>query len=126
MQILDKYGYLESALGYIEKQIISGKGLQKIAKKTGINEDLLKNLSLALKGFSEKQVLTSIAEKLEEGHSSLSGAIGEIDGTDLSVELQGNKAFVLLTVVCDIVSNDETEDKIKLEIQIISKNNIKI
>ena len=55
MQIIDKYGYLESAIGYIEKGIASGRGLQKIAKKAGINEDLIKNLSVLLNGFSEKQ-----------------------------------------------------------------------
>ena len=57
MEIIDKYGYLEAALDYIEKNIVSGRGLQKLAKKAGVNEDLVKNLSSALSGFSEKMFL---------------------------------------------------------------------
>lgn len=121
MQIIDKYGYLESALDYIESSIISGKGLQKIAKKTRISEDLIKNLSLALKGFSEKQLLTFIEETLEGDHSSLGGADAEVISTDVGIEVKKNKAFVSLNILCDIVIDDQVEDKAKLYIKIFSK-----
>lgn len=124
MEIIDKYGYLESALEYIEKNIVSGKGLQKIAKKARINEGLLKNLSLSLKNFSEKQFFTALQEKIEESHSSISGADAEILSADISVETQKNKAYILMSVVCDIVIDGEQEDKIKMDIKIFSKNNI--
>ena len=126
MEIIDKYGYLESALDYIEKNIVSGRGLQKIAKKARINEDLLKNLSLLLSSFSEKMFFIALQEKIEERHSSMSGAEAEISGTDISIETQKNKAFVLMNLICDIVIDGEKEDKIKMDIKIFSKIDIKI
>lgn len=126
MEIIDKNGYLESALEYIEKNIVSGKGLQKIAKKAGVSEGLLKNLSFSLKNFSEKQFFTALHEKIEESHSSLSGANAEISGADISVETQKNKAFVLMNITCDIVVDGEKEDRIEMDIKIFSKNNIRI
>lgn len=126
MEIIDKYGYLESALEYIEKNIVSGRGLQKIAKKARINEDLLKNLSLSLRGFSEKQFFVALQEKIEERHSSISGADAEILAADISVETQKNKAYILMSIVCDIVIDGEHEDKLEMDIKIFSKNNIQI
>jgi len=124
MEIIDRAGYLESALRYIGKNIISGRGLQKIAKKTGINEGLLKNLSLSLKKFSEKHLFTILHEKLEESHSSLAGATAEISGADISVESRKGRAFILMNIDFDIKADDETEDKIKIEARIFSRNNI--
>ena len=57
MEIIDKYGYLESALGYIEKNIVAGRNLQKLAEKSRVNMNLLKKLSAALLNFSERQFL---------------------------------------------------------------------
>lgn len=126
MQIIDKHGYLEDALDYIEKNVVSGRGLHKIAKKARINEDLLKNLYLSLKDFSEKQFFVALQGKLEDKHSSISGANVEVSGADISIETQKNKAFVLMSLICDIVVDGEREDKIKIEIKIFSKNNIQI
>ena len=124
MGIIDKYGYLESALGYIEKNIMSGRGLQKIAKKARVNEDSLKNLSLSLSNFSEKQFFVALQEKIEERHSSLSGADVEISGADISIELIKNKAYVSMSLLCDIVADGEKEDSLKMDIRIFSKDNI--
>ena len=124
MQIMDKYGYLESALDYIEKNVVSGRGLQKIAKKTRINKGLLKNLSLSLKNFSEKQFFTLLQESLEEHHSSLSGAVAEVLATDISVEKDKKGVLVLLNINFDIIMGEEVEDKIALDVKIYSKNNI--
>ena len=126
MEIMDKYGYLESALEYIERYIVSGRGLQKTAKKARISEDLIKNLSSSLSGFSEKQFFVALQEKIEESHSSISGAEAEISGADISIDMHKNKAFVLMNVVCDIVVDGEKEDKLKMDIKIFSKNNIQI
>ena len=126
MEIIDKYGYLESALEYIEKNIVSGRGLHKIAEKTGINEDLLKNLSLSLSGFSEKMFATILQQEIEDRHSSISGADVEISGVDISVETQKKKAFVLMKLICDMVIDGEKDDKIKIDIKIFSKINIQI
>ena len=126
MQIIDKYGYLESALDYIERYLVSGRGLHSIAKKARINEDLVKNLSLALNNFSEKKFLSLIQEKIEDKHSSIPGADIEISEVDISIETEKNKALILMNLGCDIVIDNEKEDKIKLEIKIFSKNNIQI
>ena len=126
MEIIDKYGYLESALEYIDKNIVSGRGLQKIAKKADIQEDLIKNLSLALAGFSEKTFVTILHQEIEDRHSSISGAEVEISGADISLDTQKSKAFILLKLVCDIVIDGENEDKIKIDTRIFSKNNIQI
>ena len=126
MEIIDKYGYLESALNYIERYIVSGRGLQKIAKKARINEDLLKNLSLSLNNFSEKQFFIALQERIEEKHSSLAGADVEISEADISVETIKNKAFVLMNLMCDIVIDGEKEDKIKMDIKIFSKDRIQV
>ena len=126
MEILDKNGYLESALRYIEKNIISGRGLQKIANKARVDEVLLKNLSLSLKNLSEKRLFIALHEKIEDSHSSLSGADAEISGADISIEVDKKKAFILMSVVCDIVIDGEREDRFDLDIKIFSKNNIQI
>jgi hypothetical protein len=126
MEIIDKYGYLESALEYVERHIVSGRGLQKTAKKARISEDLLKNLSLALRNFSEKQFFAVFQEEIEKRHSSVSGADVEISGADISIETQKGKAFILMNLVCDIVIGDEQEDVIKMDIKIFSKNDIQI
>ncbi|MFH1968391.1 MAG: hypothetical protein ABIJ84_03330 [bacterium] len=126
MEIIDKRGYLELALRYIERNIISGRGLQKIAKKAGVTEDLLKSLSLSLKKFSEKQFFTALKERIEEIHSSLSGATAEVSAVDISIEKQENAAFVFLNIVFDIVIDGEQEDEIKINAKIFSKNNMQI
>ena len=135
MQIIDKYGYLDNALDYIEKYVASGRGLQKIAKKARINEDLLKNLFLELKDFSEKQFFMVLQEKIEDRHSSTPGAAAEISGADISIETQQGqqgrahqapRAFILMNLICDIVVDGNQEDRIKIGIKIFSKNNIQI
>jgi len=127
MQIIDKYGYLESALDYIEGNIVSGKGLQKIAARTGIKENSLRTLSLALKSFSEGQFIVALQEKIEESHSSLAGADAEILGADISVEVENHRPFILMKVSVGIVIDGEQEDSLKLDIKILpGKNNIKI
>ena len=127
MQIIDKYGYLESALDYIERNIVSGRGLQKIAKKTGIKEDFLKSLSLSLKGLSEGKFFTLVSESLEDKHSSLSGSVAEVSSVDISIE-EGDKKniYVLLVVSFDIADDGESGDSVNMDIKIFSKNNIKI
>jgi hypothetical protein len=126
MEIIDKYGYLEGALGYIERNIVAGKNLHKLAEKSRVNMDFLKNLSDGLRDFSEKMFFTILQQELEDRHSSISGADVEISGADISVETLKNKAFVLMDLVCDIMSGDEKEDKIKIEIKIFSKIDIRI
>ena len=126
MEIIDKYGYLESALEYIETHIVSGRGLQKIANKTGISEDKIKNLSSALRGFSEKMFFTILRQEIEDQHSSIGGANAEITGVDISIESVKNKAFILMKVICDIVVDNEKEDRLKIDIKIFSKIDIKI
>lgn len=126
MEIIDKYGYLESALEYIEKNIVSGRGLQKTAKKARISEDLIKNLSLSLRGFSEKIFVTILHQEIEDRHSSISGADVEISGADISIEATKNRAFILMDLICDIVIDGEKEDKLKVGVKIFSKNEIKI
>lgn len=120
MDLIDKKGYLKSALRYIEKDIASDRNLKKLAEKAGINEVLIKNLSVSLKKFSEKYFFTVLQEKIEEKHSSLSGAEAEISGVDISLEKHKNKAFVLMNLILDIVSDDEKEDRIELNIKIFS------
>lgn len=126
MQIIDKYGYLESALGYIEKSIASGRGLQRIAKTASINEDFVRDLSLSLKDFSEKQFFTVLQEKLESTHSSLSGAEVEIVVADVGIETYKKKAFVSINLVCDIMIDGEKEDRIDIDVKIFSRDNIQI
>ena len=126
MEIIDKYGYLEGALEYIEKNLISGRGLHEVAEKTGIKEDLLKSLSLSLDGFSEKMFLTILQQEIEDRHSSISGADVEISGVDISLETQKNRAFILMKLVSDIVVDGEKEDKIKMDIKIFSKIDVRI
>jgi len=125
MQIIDKYGYLENAFDYIDRQIVSGRGLKKISKKTGMDEDLLKSLSSVLKDFSEKQFFCVLEEKIEEKHGSAPDDDIEISEVDLSVEREKGKALVLMNLTCDVAVDGEQEDKIKIEIKIFSKNNIK-
>ena len=126
MEIIDKGGYLESALRYIERNIVSGKGLHKIARKSGVSEDLLKNLNLALKNFSEKQFFTALHEAVEESHSSLSGAVAEVSAADISIETRKNKAFICMGLTFNIIYDDEIEDQLNFDVKIFSKNNIQI
>ena len=126
MQIIDKSGYLESALDYIEKNLASGKGLAKIAAKTGIKENSIRTLSLKLRNFSENQFFTQLQEKIEANHSSLGGAEVEISGADISVEMQKGKYFVYMNLNLDIVIEGEIEDRMALNVKIFSKNNILI
>ena len=126
MEIIDKYGYLESALGYIEKNIVSGRGLQSLAKKARVSEDLLKNLSLSLNNFSQKMFFTILHQEIEDRHSSIDGVDAEISLVDISIDTQKKKAFVSMKLVCDIVVDGEKEDKLKMDIKIFAKNNIQI
>ncbi len=126
MQIIDKYGYLDGALDYIEKNIVSGRGLHKVANRARLKEDLVKNLSLRLKNFSEKQFLTLLQQKIEDRHNADLGANAEILSVDLSVESENKKLFIWMDLICNIVIDNEAEDKIKINIKIFSKNNIKI
>ena len=125
MQIIDKYGYLDSALDYIERHVVSGRGLQKIAKKTRINEDLLKNLSLSLKDFSEKNFISVLQDKIEDRRIFKAETEVEISGADISIEQEKGTVFILMNIVCDIVVDGDQEDRIKTNIKIFSKNNIK-
>jgi hypothetical protein len=125
MQIIDKYGYLENALSYIDKQIISGRGLLKISKKAGIEEGPLKNLSLALKDFSEKKLFSVLQEKIDDWDSSTTTAEVEISQVDMGVESQKGKVFILMNLICNIEADGEEKDKIRMDIKIFSKNNIR-
>lgn len=124
MELIDKYGYLDDALNYIERNIIGCKDYKKLAKKAGVNEEFFKNLSKGLKGFSEKIFLTLIRERVEEKHSSLSGADAEVAGVDISIEKQKKSVFILLRLLFEITVDGESEDKVKINIKIFSKNNI--
>jgi len=126
MQIIDKYGYLEDVLDFVEKKIIYGKSLQKLAEKAKVDVRLIESLSKQLKGFSEKYFLTTLAEELENRHSSLSGAVAEISAADAGIEVDRNKVFVSLALNCDIVVGEEREDKAKVHIKIFSKSNMQI
>ncbi|MCX6721938.1 MAG: hypothetical protein NTY04_01990 [Candidatus Staskawiczbacteria bacterium] len=125
MQIIDKYGYLDGAIDYIEKHIVSGRGLQKIAKKARINEDLLKNLSLLLKGFSEQKFISVLQGKIEERRIFKEESEIEISGVDVRLDQEKNNAFIYINITYDIADDGEQEDKAKIEIKIYSKNNIK-
>ena len=57
--------------------------------------------------------MTTLQEKLEERHSSLSGAEVEVSGADVSIENEKKNVFVLLSLVFDIVLDGEKEDKTK-------------
>lgn len=126
MEIIDKRGYLESALGYIEKHIVAGHGLQKLAQKTGVDITLLKKLAQDLHNFSEKQFFTVLQEEIESRHSSISGADVEISGADLSIETEKKRAYILMNVACEVVLDGEKEDKINISAKILSGNNIQI
>ncbi len=126
MQIVDKYGYLEDVLNYIEKNIICAKHFEKLSKKARLSEYLLKKLSKDLQGFSEKYFLTSLQDKLEERHSSLAGAEAEVFLADVGIEVEKSKAFVLICLNWDVVIDEEKEDKITTIVKIFSKNNIQI
>ena len=94
MEIIDKYGYLEDVIGYIEKNIISSRTFKKLAEKSGVNEILLKKLSADLQKFSAKYFFTCLEEELEKNHSSLSGADAEISGADISIETRKGRVFI--------------------------------
>lgn len=126
MEIIDKYGYLEDAMSYIEKSIINKKGWQNIVKKAGIDKEILENLSNKLKDFSETSFFTLLEGKLESIHSSIAGATAEIGGADLGIEVYRNKPFILLNLKWDIVIDDEKEDRVLMEVKIFSKNDIHI
>lgn len=126
MEIIDKYGYLEDVLNYIEKNIIKSRGWQKTAKKAKVKEELLKGLSGKLKYFSETSFFTLLQEKLEDRHSSIAGATAELCGADVGIEVVKNKAFVLINFKWDIVVDGEKEDKVLMDIKMFSKNDIRI
>jgi len=124
MRIIDKHGYLKDALKYIERNIVACRTFQKLASKSGINEVVLRKLSSELQKFSEKYFFSCLEEELEERHSSLSGAGAEISGADISIDVHKDKAFVLISLRFNIVIDDETEDKTKIDIKIFSNKNI--
>jgi len=126
MEIVDRYGYLEDALGYIEKNIIANHNIQKLAKKAGVDEFLLKNLQKGLQHFSEKLFFTTLQEELEDRHSSLLGATAELVFADVKIEVEKNKAFVLACLNWDITIDSEKEDKMTTLVKIFSDKNIQI
>lgn len=126
MEIVDRYGYLEDALGYIEKNIIANHNIQKLAKKAGVDEFLLKNLRKGLQNFSEKLFFSTLQEKLEDRHSSLLGAAAELISADVKIEVEKNKALVLICLNWDITVDGEREDKITTWVKMFSDKNIQI
>ena len=126
MEIIDKYGYLEDALKYIERNIMACRNFQKLALKSGINKVMLKKFSAELQKFSEKHFFICLEEELEKRHSSLSGADAEISGADISIDTYKDKTFILISLSFNIVVDDEIEDKTKIDIKIFSNKNILI
>lgn len=126
MEIVDKYGYLEEAIGYLEKNIISDSGWPKVLRKIKISKEMLASLSLGIKKISENSLFTLLEDKLEERHSSITGAQAEVYGVDLTIDSDKKKAFVVLTLNFKIVQAEETEDKTTMVVRIYSKENIKV
>ena len=81
---------------------------------------------MALKDFSEKQFFSALEEKIEDRRGYVPGTQIEISLVDISIEKEKGAAFILVNLICNIVVEGDQEDKIKLEIKIFSKNNIKI
>lgn len=126
MEIVDKYGYLEEVIAYIEKNIISSKGWPVVLRKIKISKELLAGLSAGIQKFSENAFFALIEEKLEKRHSSITGAEAYVYGVDLKIDTERIKAFILLTLNFKIVQKEETEDKITMVVKIYSKENIKV
>ena len=126
MEIIDKYGYLEDALIYIERNIINCRNFEKLAKKSGVSEAFFKKLLKGLQKFSEKYFFTCLQEELEKRHSSLSGALAEVSLADISIEAKKGKVFILMTLGFNIELDGETEDKTKMDVKIFSNKNITI
>lgn len=126
MEIVDKYGYLEEAIGYLERNIISDSGWPKVLRKIKISKEMLASLSLGIKKISENSLFTLLEDKLEERHSSITGAQAEVYGVDLTIDSDKKKAFVVLTLNFKIVQAEETEDKTTMVVRIYSKENIKV
>ena len=126
MEIVDKYGFLEEAIGYIEQNIISNKGWPKVLRKLKLPKEMLAELSLALQKLSENAFFVLLEEKLEARHSSLAGAEAIVYGVDLTIDNDKKKAFIILTLNFKIVQREETEDKITMIIKIYSKENIRV
>ena len=126
MEIVDKYGYLEEVIGYIEQNIISEKGWPRVLRKIRISKELLAELSLGIKKFSENAFFALLEEKLEKRHSSITGAEAYVYGVDLKIDIEKKKAFILLTLNFKIVQREETQDKITMIIKMFSKENIKV
>lgn len=126
MEIIDRYGYIEDALAFIEKNIIAGRNLKNLAKKAGIDEVLLKKLSSSLKNFSEKLFFTNLEEELEERHSSLLGANAENFFADVKIDAKDKKAFIIICLKWNIIVDGENEDKTTTLIKIFSSSNIQI
>lgn len=130
MEIVDKYGFLEEAIGYLEQNIISEKGWPKVLRKIKLDKQLLADLSLGLKKFSENSFFVMIEEKLEARHSSITGAQAEVYGVDLTIDTEGpakkKKALIIFTLKFKIVQKEITEDKVTMIVKIYSKENIKV
>lgn len=126
MEIVDKYGYLEEAIGYLEQNIISDKGWPKVLRKIKISKEALAELSLGLKKFSENVFFSLLEEKLEKRHSSITGAEAEVYGVDLSIDKDKKKVFIILTLNFKIVQGGESDDKITMVVRIFSKENIRV
>lgn len=126
MEIIDKYGYLEDVLNYIEKNIVMGCGLKRIAKKANLRlEDLLK-FSNYIKDFSERELLTLLKEKLEDRHSSIAGADAEVTSVDMSIENKKKNIYILLNLKWDIAVDGEKEEEVLMNVEIFKdKINIK-
>lgn len=126
MEIVDKYGYLEEVIDYIEKNIISDKGWSRVLRKIKIDKQMLSELSFGIKKFSENAFFSLLEEKLEKRHSSITGAEAYVYGVDLKIDIDKKKAFILLTLNFKIMQKEETEDKTTMIIKIYSKENIKV
>lgn len=124
MKLVDKYGYLEETLNYIEKNILNQKGWGKICSKLNIKKEVLEDLAKRLKNFSENYLFKVIEEKLEKRHSSITGDQAELYATDLTIEMAGKKAFIQIIFKWRIVEDEEEEDKVTTNIKITSKDKI--
>jgi hypothetical protein len=126
MKLVDKYGYLEETLNYIETHIINQKGWTRICSKLKIKKEALEDLAKRLKNFSENYLFKVIEEKLEKRHSSIAGDQAELYSTDLTIEMAGKKAFIQIIFKWKIVEDEEEEDRVTTNIKIIAKDNIVI
>lgn len=126
MELVDKYGYLEETLNYIETHILNPKAWGKICSKLKLKKEVLEDLSKKLKNFSEKYLFEVLEQKLEKRHSSIAGDEAELYATDLTILMEKKKAYVQIIFKWRIVEDEEEEDRITTSVKIFSKDNIKV